>query len=201
MRPWPSRWRPSFRVTASVPEFGLAADTRIDEMMPIVYTPVVGEACQKFSHIYRRGRGLYVPYDQKHNIEKILRNYHTTDPSVIVVTDRRLLDDQIQTTIKQFMQVGATVGHAEYSGELRKFIEEGKKIIVSTVQKFPFILDEIATEGGKTFAIVIDEAQNCTYGQLKMLLTRLGWRGVRVIAIDDEWTAKRCREASKVKAG
>jgi malic enzyme len=55
--------------------------------MPIVYTPVVGEACQKFSHIYRRGRGLYVPYDQKHNIEKILSNYHTTDPSVIVVTD------------------------------------------------------------------------------------------------------------------
>ncbi len=60
---------------------------RIDEMMPIVYTPVVGEACQKFSHIYRRGRGLYIPYDQKHNIEKILGNYHTTDPSVIVVTD------------------------------------------------------------------------------------------------------------------
>jgi malic enzyme len=60
---------------------------RIDEMLPIVYTPVVGEACQKFSHIYRRGRGLYVPYNQRHNIEDILRNYHTTDPSVIVVTD------------------------------------------------------------------------------------------------------------------
>ena len=65
--------------------------------------------------------------------------------SVIVMTDRRLLDDQIQTTIKQFMQVGATVGHAERAGDLRKFIEEGKKIIVSTVQKFPFIFDEIAT--------------------------------------------------------
>jgi hypothetical protein len=47
---------------------------------------------------------------------------------------------------------------SRYSGDLRKYIEEGKKIIVSTVQKFPFILDEIATEGGKTFAIVIDEA-------------------------------------------
>jgi type I restriction enzyme R subunit len=85
--------------------------------------------------------------------------------SVIVVTDRRLLDDQIQTTIKQFMQVGATVGHAEHSGDLRKFIEEGKKIIVSTVQKFPFILDEIATEGGKTFAIVIDEAHSSQGGK------------------------------------
>ena len=85
--------------------------------------------------------------------------------SVIVVTDRRLLDQQIQTTIKQFMQVGATVGHAERSGDLRKFIEEGKKIIVSTVQKFPFILDEIATEGGKTFAIVIDEAHSSQGGK------------------------------------
>src|SRR5206468_4506415 len=80
--------------------------------------------------------------------------------SVIVVTDRRLLDDQIQTTIKQFMQVGATVGHAERSGDPRKLIEDGKKIIASTVQKFTYILDEIATEGGKTFAIVIDEAHS-----------------------------------------
>ncbi|MGD0291851.1 MAG: type I restriction endonuclease subunit R [Candidatus Binataceae bacterium] len=85
--------------------------------------------------------------------------------SVIVVTDRRLLDDQIQTTIKQFMQVGATVGHADHSGDLRKFIEEGKKIIVSTVQKFPFILKEIETEGGRTFAIVIDEAHSSQGGK------------------------------------
>jgi len=60
---------------------------RIDEMMPIVYTPVVGEACQRHSHIYRRGRGLYVGYDQRDNIERVLANYHTRNPSVIVVTD------------------------------------------------------------------------------------------------------------------
>src|SRR5438477_93817 len=81
--------------------------------------------------------------------------------SVIVVTDRRILDDQIQKTVKQFMQIGATVGHAEHSGDLRKFIEEGRKIIISTVQKFPFILDELAKEPkGKTFAIIIDEAHS-----------------------------------------
>lgn len=86
--------------------------------------------------------------------------------SVIVITDRRILDDQIQKTIKQFMQVGATVGHAEHSGDLRKFIEEGKKIIISTVQKFPFILDEIAKdEKAKKFAIIIDEAHSSQGGK------------------------------------
>jgi len=92
--------------------------------------------------------------------------------SVIVVTDRRLLDDQIQATIKQFMQVGATVGHAERSGDLRRFIEEGKKIIVSTVQKFPFILDEIITEAGRTFAIVIDEAHSSQGGKTSAAMSQ-----------------------------
>jgi type I restriction enzyme R subunit len=76
---------------------------------------------------------------------------------------------------------GATVGHAEHSGDLRKFIEEGKKIIVSTVQKFPFILDEIATEGGKTFAIVIDEAHSSQGGKtsaaMSQALADAGGRG------------------------
>jgi type I restriction enzyme, R subunit len=68
--------------------------------------------------------------------------------SIIVVTDRRILDQQIKDTIKQFAQVGATVGHAQHSGDLRRFIGSGKKIIISTVQKFPFILDEIGDEIG-----------------------------------------------------
>ena len=85
--------------------------------------------------------------------------------SVIVVTDRRILDDQIQRTIKGFMQVRATVGHAERSGDLRRFIQEGKKIIVSTVQKFPFILDEISLDAGKRFAILIDEAHSSQGGR------------------------------------
>ena len=55
-------------------------------MMPIVYTPVVGEACQRFSHIYRRARGLYIGYEQRDQIETILRNHGRT-PAVIVVTD------------------------------------------------------------------------------------------------------------------
>jgi malic enzyme len=58
----------------------------IDEMMPIVYTPVVGEACQRFSHIYRRPRGLYISYEQRNRIDAILEN-HARPPAVIVVTD------------------------------------------------------------------------------------------------------------------
>ncbi len=100
-----------------------------------------------------------------HQLVGLKRNGKEVFDSIIVVTDRRILDEQIQKTIKQFMQVGATVGHAEHSGDLRKFIEQGKKIIVSTVQKFPFILDEIATEAAKTFAIVIDEAHSSQGGK------------------------------------
>ena len=86
--------------------------------------------------------------------------------SIIVVTDRRILDKQIRDTIKQYAQIGATVGHAERSGDLRRFIEMGKKIIISTVQKFPFILDEIGNEQrGRRFAIIIDEAHSSQGGR------------------------------------
>jgi type I restriction enzyme R subunit len=93
--------------------------------------------------------------------------------SIIVVTDRRILDKQIRDTIKQFAQVGATVGHAENSGDLRKFIESGKKIIISTVQKFPFILDEIGDEQrGRNFAIIIDEAHSSQGGRTSAAISR-----------------------------
>jgi type I restriction enzyme R subunit len=107
-----------------------------------------------------------------HQLVGLRRDEKEVFDSVIVVTDRRLLDDQIQATIKQFMQVGATVGHADRSGDLRRFIEQGKKIIVSTVQKFPFILDEIATEGGKTFAIIIDEAHSSQGGKTSAAMSQ-----------------------------
>lgn len=92
--------------------------------------------------------------------------------SVIVITDRRILDDQIKNTIKGFMQVGSTVGHADKSGDLRKFIEGGKKIIISTVQKFPYILDEIGDEHrGRNFAIIIDEAHSSQGGKTSAALS------------------------------
>ena len=86
--------------------------------------------------------------------------------SVIVVTDRRVLDRQITDTIRQFAQVGAIVGHADRSGDLRRFLREGKKIVITTVQKFPFVLDEIGDDHrGRNFGIIIDEAHSSQGGR------------------------------------
>ncbi|KAF5083803.1 SWI2/SNF2 ATPase [anaerobic digester metagenome] len=87
--------------------------------------------------------------------------------SVFVVTDRRVLDKQIRDTIKQFAQVSAIIGAVtEGSEQLRKFIEDGKKIIITTVQKFPFILDEIGSaHRGRKFALIIDEAHSSQGGR------------------------------------
>ena len=101
-----------------------------------------------------------------HRLIGLEKGGETVFDSMIVVTDRILLDRQINDTIRQFAQVGATVGHAERSGDLRRFIDEGKKIIISTVQKFPFILDEIGTDHrGSRFAIIIDEAHSSQGGR------------------------------------
>ena len=86
--------------------------------------------------------------------------------SIIVVTDRVILDRQIHDTIDKYTQVRSTVGHAERSGDLRRFLESGKKIIISTIQKFPFILDEIGNQQrGRHFAIIIDEAHSSQGGR------------------------------------
>jgi type I restriction enzyme R subunit len=62
--------------------------------------------------------------------------------------------------------VGATVGHAEHSGDLRRFIEGDKKIVITTVQKFPFILDDIGSQHrNRYFAIIIDEAHSSQGGK------------------------------------
>lgn len=86
--------------------------------------------------------------------------------SVIVVTDRRILDKQIRDTIKQFMQVKNTVVWARHSGDLKKAIQDGKRIIVTTVEKFPYISQEIGQEHvNHTFAIIIDEAHSGQSGR------------------------------------
>lgn len=87
--------------------------------------------------------------------------------SVIVVTDRINLDKQIKNTIRQFMQVGSTVGWATDSGTLKTLLDDGKKIIITIVHKFQFILKDITDDyKNKNFAIVIDEAHSSQNGSL-----------------------------------
>lgn len=86
--------------------------------------------------------------------------------SVIVVTDRRILDKQIRDTIKQFMQVGSTVAWAKDAGELAGAIETGKRIIITTIEKFPFALPKIGKKHlNNRFAIIIDEAHSGQSGR------------------------------------
>ena len=59
----------------------------IAEMLPIIYTPTVGEACRRYSHMFRRARGLYLSYPQRDRMRELLRNVPHDDISVIVVTD------------------------------------------------------------------------------------------------------------------
>src|SRR5699024_10867455 len=84
--------------------------------------------------------------------------------SVIVVTDRRLLDRQLRDNISEFSEVKNIVAPAHSSRDLRNSLEEGKKIIITTIQKFPFIIDGISDLSDKRFAVLIDEAHSSQSG-------------------------------------
>ena len=86
--------------------------------------------------------------------------------SVIVVTDRRLLDKQLQDTIKQVEQVDGVVHPVDAtSAQLRGYLESGKDIIISTIQKFSVIAEEIGKLKSKTFAVIVDEAHSSQSGE------------------------------------
>lgn len=102
-----------------------------------------------------------------HQLVSLTRDGRSIFDSVIVVTDRINLDKQIKNTIKSFMQVSNTVGHAESSGDLKKLLQDGKKIIITIVHKFPYILEDIGNQHRKNnFAIIIDEAHSSQSGNM-----------------------------------
>lgn len=87
--------------------------------------------------------------------------------TIIVVTDRRVLDAQIRNNIKQFQQVkGVVEAITEGSKQLKEALEEGKKIIITTINKFPFVVEDIGELPGTNFAIIIDEAHSSLSGQM-----------------------------------
>lgn len=84
--------------------------------------------------------------------------------SVIVVTDRKILDKQLRDNIKEFSEVKNIIAPAYSSRELKEALENGKKIIITTIQKFPFIIDGISDLSNKNFAVIIDEAHSSQGG-------------------------------------
>ncbi|EGT3953503.1 type I restriction endonuclease subunit R [Clostridioides difficile] len=101
-----------------------------------------------------------------HQLIGLEKDGHPMVDSVLVVTDRRILDKQIRDNIKQFMQVANTVAWAEHSGDLRKAIQDGKRIIITTVEKFPYVVPDIgASHKENHFAVIIDEAHSGQSGR------------------------------------
>jgi type I restriction enzyme R subunit len=84
--------------------------------------------------------------------------------SVIVVTDRRLLDKQLKDDIKAFREVKNIYMHVKSAKELKASLEGGKRIIITTIQKFPFIMDGISDLSDRRFAVIIDEAHSSQSG-------------------------------------
>ncbi len=122
-----------------------------------------------------------------HQLVGLERSGKNIFDTVIVVTDRVNLDKQIRNTIKQFMQVSSTVGHAEHSDDLCKHLAQGKSIIITTVHKFSYILDSIGTNHkGNTFAIIIDEAHSSQSGNMSANMNR----ALTAEAVDEEETVE-----------
>jgi len=86
--------------------------------------------------------------------------------SIVVITDRRVLDRQLQTTMRQFEQTLGVVENIDTtSRQLKEALESGKTIIVTTLQKFPVISKEIGELPGKRFAVIVDEAHSSQSGE------------------------------------
>lgn len=84
--------------------------------------------------------------------------------SVVVVTDRRVLDTQLKDNIKLFSETKNIVAHCESGQELKYNLEAGKKVIITTVQKFPRIVEGMEALTDRRFAVIIDEAHSSQSG-------------------------------------
>lgn len=108
--------------------------------------------------------------------------------SIIIITDRRILDRQLQRTVKQFQQVDGVVENIDKtSRQLKEALENGKNIIVTTLQKFPRIVDQIQQLSGQRFAVIIDEAHSSQSGESsKYLKSVLNVNSLEAAAQEEE---------------
>ena len=111
--------------------------------------------------------------------------------SVIVVTDRRVLDRQLQRTIRQFEQtLGVVENIDQTSRQLREALEAGRTIIVTTLQKFPVIAEQIGQLPGQRFAVIVDEAHSSQSGESSKSLKAVLAAGTLEEAEQEEATAE-----------
>jgi type I restriction enzyme, R subunit len=119
-------------------------------------------------HTTGSGKSLSIGW-LSHLLTSLYQNPEDTNrmfDSVIVVTDRKVLDKQIQNTIKQLEQTKGVVNPVDVNSEqLKQFIEDGKHIIITTIQKFPVISNAIGEMTGRKFAVVIDEVHSSQSGR------------------------------------
>ncbi len=120
--------------------------------------------------------------------------------SVLVVTDRKLLDKQLKDNIREFSEVKNIVAHAYSSKELKECLEGGKKIIITTIQKFPFIIDGITDLSDKRFAVIIDEAHSSQSGLAHDTMNRaMGKKETDLDAIDAQDRILEAMQARKMR--
>lgn len=108
--------------------------------------------------------------------------------SIVVITDRRVLDRQLQTTMRQFEQTLGVVENIDAtSRQLKEALESGKTIIVTTLQKFPVIAKEIGELPGKRFGLIVDEAHSSQTGEsTKSLKAVLASRSLEEAEAEEE---------------
>jgi len=107
--------------------------------------------------------------------------------TIIVITDRKVLDKQLQNTIKQLEQTNGVVNPIDLnSSQLKEFLERGKDIIITTIQKFPRISETISQLESKTFGIIIDEVHSSQSGEGSKHLKKSLSKGVEEDYQEDE---------------
>jgi type I restriction enzyme R subunit len=107
--------------------------------------------------------------------------------TIIVITDRKVLDRQLQNTIKQLEQTNGVVNPIDVnSAQLLEYLEKGKDIIITTIQKFPRISEKISTLQGKTFGIIVDEVHSSQSGESSKHLKKSLSKGLDEYSDDEE---------------
>ena len=126
-------------------------------------------------HTTGSGKSYYIGW-LSHTLTSLYRSTGDTKrmfDTIIVVTDRTVLDDQLRNTIMSLEKIDGVVNGVQHgSQELKKFLEQGKDIVITTIQKFPFISETISSLGDRTFGVIIDEVHSSQSGELSKELKK-----------------------------